>query len=174
MLPLLLYLFFAQQVQDESAWHVAHEREQSRMATRVFIVVVVPQLFLKYVAHIFATFALLLRRDTYELFFLSQSLLQRETTTVRRRAERRKADAELRFKYFHLFIWFLLPFVFCAKALSFPSLSSLDSLPSTHRSSSFLCVYVLCSFFFIFSLILFAGLLYINVCARPKLAAVLP
>lgn len=172
MLPLLLYLFFAQQVQDESAWHVAHEREQSRMATRVVIVVVVvvPQLFLKYVAHIFATFALLLRRDTYELFFLSQSLLQRETTTVRRRAERRKADAELRF----IFIWFLLPFVFCAKALSFPSLSLLDSLPSAHRSSSFLCVYVLCSFFFIFSLILFAGLLYINVCARPKLAAVLP
>lgn len=96
MLALLLYLFFAQQVQDESAWHVAHEREQSRMATQV-VIVVVPQLFLKYVAHIFPTFALLLRRDTYELFFLSRSLLQRETTTatatttVGRRAEEMKS-----------------------------------------------------------------------------------
>lgn len=80
MLSLLLYLFFAQQVQDESAWHVAHEREQSRMATQL-VIVVVPQLFLKYVAHIFPTL-LLLRRDTYELFFLSRSLLQRETTTA--------------------------------------------------------------------------------------------
>lgn len=170
MLPLLLYLFFAQQVQDESAWHVAHEREQSRMATRVVIVVVVvPQLFLKYYYFCSAASS----RHIWIVLPLTV-LLQRETTTVRRRAERRKADAELRFKYFHLFIWFLLPFVFCAKALSFPSLSLLDSLPSAHRSSSFLCVYVLCSFFFISSLILFAGLLYINVCARPKLAAVLP